>query len=162
MKNVAKESRQKGNKIFASLLEEANKANERQAGKIVGKILAEAKENKEKAESEVSETNKASIPSGRYLPSRNMNIEEIVNKTCEYFGLTREELMSNTRRRDVALPRQVAIYACRYLTELTLSAIGIYFHKKHSTVLYACNTVEALMDVDKRVAAAVETICNDL
>ncbi|MBQ1574369.1 MAG: chromosomal replication initiator protein DnaA, partial [Clostridiales bacterium] len=47
-----------------------------------------------------------------------MNTEEIINRTCEYFGLTREELMSDTRKRDVALPRQIAMYACRKLTTL--------------------------------------------
>lgn len=88
-----------------------------------------------------------------------MNIEEIITRTCDYFGLTREELMSDTRKRDVALPRQVAMYACRKLTTLTLSGIGKVFHKRHSTVLYTCDVIEALIDIDERVAAAVDTIC---
>ena len=88
-----------------------------------------------------------------------MNTEEIINRTCEYFGLTREELMSDTRKRDVALPRQIAMYACRKLTTLTSSGIGKVFHKKHSTVTYACNVIEALMDIDERVVMAVDVIC---
>lgn len=88
-----------------------------------------------------------------------MNIEEIITRTCDYFGITREELMSDTRKRDVALPRQIAIYSSRYMTGLTFSAIGRVFHKKHSTVLYTCDVVEALIDIDERVAAAVDTIC---
>lgn len=55
------EETKEGNEIFKALVDEAIRENEQQAGKIVGKILAEVKENEVKVE------NEAGIPSGRYF-----------------------------------------------------------------------------------------------
>lgn len=55
------------NKTFKTIIDEAIRENEQQAGKIVGKIIAEAKESEKARESEKEEISEVGVPSGRYF-----------------------------------------------------------------------------------------------
>lgn len=63
-------------------------------------------------------------------------------QTADYFGLTVGQIDSMDRSRNLVVPRQVAMYLCRELTELSLPKIGISFGgRDHSTVIYAVRKV---------------------
>ncbi|WP_291382712.1 chromosomal replication initiator protein DnaA [Demequina sp.] len=67
----------------------------------------------------------------------------IIGKTAEYFGITMEELTGTSRSRVFVTARQIAMYLCRQLTELSLPKIGEHFGgKDHTTVMYAVKKVE--------------------
>ena len=70
---------------------------------------------------------------------------------CEYFNITRDELLSKTRKRQIVQARQIAMYMSRLLiTNCSLSTIGAEIGgKDHATVLHACTTVTDLMSTDK-------------
>ena len=62
----------------------------------------------------------------------------IMGKTAEYFGITLDDLTSSNRSRSIATGRQIAMYLCRELTELSLPKIGELFGgRDHSTVIHA-------------------------
>ena len=68
--------------------------------------------------------------------------ERIVSVVAERFGIKPEILMGQRRTQTVAVPRQVAMYLMRQLTELSFAEIGrVFGGRDHSTVLYACNQV---------------------
>jgi chromosomal replication initiator protein len=57
---------------------------------------------------------------------------------CDYFGIKREQLLSKTRKREIALPRQLAMYFAKEFTNATFTKIGEEMGgKDHSTVMYA-------------------------
>jgi len=67
----------------------------------------------------------------------------IIAKTAEYFGITMDELTGTSRSRVYVTARQIAMYLCRQLTDLSLPKIGENFGgKDHTTVMYAVRKVE--------------------
>ncbi len=66
-------------------------------------------------------------------------IEEIV---AAFFQVTLEQLKSKTRKKEIAVARQFAMYLTKEYTDLPLKAIGWHFGKRdHSTVIHACKVV---------------------
>jgi chromosomal replication initiator protein len=69
----------------------------------------------------------------------------IMAATAEYFDTTVEELRSPGKTRELAQSRQIAMYLCRELTELSLPKIGQAFGRDHTTVMYAQRKILAEM-----------------
>ena len=68
---------------------------------------------------------------------------KIVNAVADYYGLTRQQITSKTRTKNVANARHIAIYFCRKLLDLSYAKIGDEFGGlDHSTVISACSKVE--------------------
>ena len=88
--------------------------------------------------------------------------ERIVQLTAEQFGITVEAIKGKRRTNTIALPRQVAMYLVRQKTSLSLSDIGAWFKRDHTTVLHACNKIEALRAKDPRLAGALREIMERL
>lgn len=80
-----------------------------------------------------------------------INIDKVQKTVCEYFGITRENLLSKSRKRQIVQARQIAMYLCRSLiSSCSLASIGAEIGgKDHATVLHACMTVSDLMSTDK-------------
>ncbi|HIT48703.1 MAG TPA: chromosomal replication initiator protein DnaA [Candidatus Coprenecus stercoripullorum] len=84
------------------------------------------------------------------VPKNDMSIERIKNTVCDYFGISSERLLSNSRKREIVQARQIAMYLSRNMTNTSLATIGNEIGgRNHATVLYACNTVCDLMDTDR-------------
>ncbi len=92
--------------------------------------------------------------------SSDVSLEMIVQTVCEYFNITRDMLLSKTRKRQIVQARQIAMYECRNLiANCSLSTIGAELGgKDHATVLHACSTVQDLMSTDKLFRQWVEDI----
>ena len=92
--------------------------------------------------------------------SSDISIDLIVNTVCEYFNITRDMMLSKTRKRQIVQARQIAMYECRNLIgNCSLSTIGAELGgKDHATVLHACSTVQDLMATDKLFRQWVEDI----
>ena len=79
-----------------------------------------------------------------------VTIDNVIGVVCDYFGFSKETLLSKTRKREIVQARQIAMYLSRNLTGASLDLIGSQMGgKNHATVLYACNTVCDLMATDK-------------
>lgn len=92
-----------------------------------------------------------------------INIPYIQEVVCEYFGLQREQLLSKSRKRDIALPRQLAMYFSKEYTNATFSKIGEEMGgKDHSTVMYACDTIKDISKVDKEIKKYVKELTEKL
>ena len=80
-----------------------------------------------------------------------LSIDKIQTAVCDYFNLTRETLVSPSRKRQIVQARQIAMYLCRTLiSNCSLSVIGSEIGgKDHATVLHACTTVSDLMSTDR-------------
>jgi len=74
---------------------------------------------------------------------RTVTVEDIQKKIAEYYGIPNKEMRSSKRSRNLAFPRQVAMYACKELTQLSLPEIGAQFgDRDHTTILYAYRKIE--------------------
>lgn len=71
-----------------------------------------------------------------------ITIDHIQKLVCRHYRLTKEELVSKSRRVEIARPRQIAMFLARRHTSLSLQAIGRKFNRQHSTVLFAVGIIE--------------------
>ena len=96
-------------------------------------------------------------------PKNDISVAKIKKTVCDYFGITPEILLSNTRKREIVQARQIAMYLSRNLTNTSLDSIGSQIGgKNHATVLYACNTVCDLMDTDRTFRQYISDIEREL
>ena len=80
---------------------------------------------------------------------RKVTIEEIQKRVAEHYHLKLGEMSSARRARNVARPRQVAMYLAKQLTSRSLPEIGRRFgNRDHTTVMHACSRVTEIMGVD--------------
>jgi chromosomal replication initiator protein len=95
------------------------------------------------------------IPPEGYRPP----IERIQEAVAAHYGLTVAKLTSSSREQKVALPRQVAMYLCRELSQEKLQLIAEKFNKKdHTTVISAVDRVKTLLESDPAVREAVRAL----
>jgi len=92
-----------------------------------------------------------------------MTPERILLAVAERFGVSGEALCGPRRTRTVALPRQVAMYLTRQLTDLSLVEIGRLFGgRDHTTVLYACEKVGTMITADSEFASRINGLISTL
>lgn len=90
---------------------------------------------------------------------KEISIEYIEKLVCEYFEISTEMVRSKTRKRDIVQARQISMYFAKNYTNASLKSIGAFFGgRDHSTVIYACQTVDDLIDTDKRFKGYVHDI----
>lgn len=86
-----------------------------------------------------------------------LTVEYVQKIVCEYFGLKVQDIKAKKRTRDIAFPRQVAMYLSKFLTDSSLSEIGKGFGgKDHSTVIHACKLIDARMKEDEDFEKKIE------
>ena len=83
------------------------------------------------------------IEGGQIHSQRIVNIDTILNIVAEHFHIKKEDLLSKSRKKDIAVPRQIAMYLIREELKLTFPNIGDAFGgKDHSTVMHSWNKIK--------------------
>ncbi len=85
-----------------------------------------------------------------FLPrGSELDIDQIIDLVATRFGVSRERLLGRDRSREVALPRQVAMYLIREETDASLPQIGAALGgRDHTTVIYGCDKIADLLERD--------------
>jgi chromosomal replication initiator protein len=98
------------------------------------------------------------------LPQRGkLEVRQVVQAVATVFGLSPEDLLGRSRSRDVALPRQVAMYLMREEVNASLPQIGEALGgRDHTTVMYACEKVADMIERDDRLRRQVLQIREQL
>ena len=87
-------------------------------------------------------------------------IQEIVGK---YFNINPKDLKGSKRSNDITFPRQIAMYLCRNVANMSLPQIGKDFGKRdHTTVMHACNKIEKEIKEKNNTKLIVESVKNIL
>jgi chromosomal replication initiator protein len=87
------------------------------------------------------------------LPQRTtIQPREVLSAVANAFGISQEQLIGRDRSREIALPRQVAMYLMREEAKVSLPQIGAALGgRDHTTVMYACDKVSDLIEQDDRL-----------
>ena len=94
---------------------------------------------------------------------RRISIDEIQTQVAEHYRIRKAEMTSARRARDVARPRQVAMYLSKQLTPKSLPDIGRRFGgRDHTTVIHAVKQIEKLRACDPEIDAAVRLLTRQL
>jgi chromosomal replication initiator protein len=98
------------------------------------------------------------IPEGRETP---VTPERIIAETADYFDISADDLLGTSRAQTLVTARQIAMYLCRELTDLSLPKIGAEFGgKDHTTVMHADRKIRALMGEQRQIFNQVSEITN--
>ncbi|MBM3122562.1 MAG: chromosomal replication initiator protein DnaA, partial [Chloroflexi bacterium] len=94
-----------------------------------------------------------------------LTADRIIAAVAEYFDLPEADLLGRGRSRDVALPRQIAMYLMREETQASLPQIGESLGgRDHTTIMYGCDKITAQLETDdgmrRKVAAIREALYN--
>jgi len=92
-------------------------------------------------------------------PKRLITVDFIQRCVAEEFGVSLQDLKTRRRNKTIVLPRQIAMYLSRELTDLSLPEIGEFFGgKDHTTVLHSCNKIKGGIGVDLLLKERVERV----
>ena len=89
---------------------------------------------------------------------------EFVQETvAKYFNINAKDLKGSKRSNDIAFPRQIAMFLCRNVAQMSLPQIGKDFGKRdHTTVMHACNKIEKEIKDNSNTKLIVESVKNIL
>jgi chromosomal replication initiator protein len=94
---------------------------------------------------------------------RRITIDEIQKRVSDHYRIRAAEMVSARRAREVARPRQVAMYLAKQLTPRSLPEIGRRFGgRDHTTVIHAVRQIEKLRAMDTEIDADVRTLIRAL
>lgn len=92
-----------------------------------------------------------------------LTVDVIQRAICDYYHVDIKALKGKRRDKGIVLPRQVAMYLARQITDTPLAAIGERFGgRDHTTVLAACRKVKENLDGDRQLRAAVDELTQRL
>jgi len=90
---------------------------------------------------------------------RPITIENIQKTVCDFYNLKLTDIKARKRTKEIALPRQVAMYIGKQITDLSLNDIGKAFGgKDHATVIYACKQIEERRGKDETFNRMIENL----
>jgi chromosomal replication initiator protein len=88
-----------------------------------------------------------------------ISIDYILQTVSDYFHIEGDNILSNTRKREIVQARQIAMYFSKQLTKTSLKSIGTQLgNRDHATVLHACRTVNNLIETDRRFKSQIEEL----
>ncbi len=89
---------------------------------------------------------------------KRITTDRIIDEVTKYFRITRADILSDRRSRDVAIPRQLAIHLTREMTGASTTKIGADFGRDHATIMHACKKMTEMIEKDESFSAKVSEI----
>lgn len=95
--------------------------------------------------------------------SKEITIEKIQKTVAEHFQLKVSELKSSKRLKNLVFPRQISMYICRKMTDLSYPEIGSKFGgKDHSTIIHAIKKIDKKIEEDLHTKTLVEKLMDKI
>ena len=102
---------------------------------------------------------------GNYLrgeTGRRITMEMIERIVCTHFKVTSEDIRSTKRSNDIAYPRQIAMYLCHELTDVSWPTIGGFFNKDHSTIIHAHKKIQKLIESNPATDTLIKSLSTQI
>ena len=97
----------------------------------------------------------------KYESEKVISCDFIKETVSKYFSINKDDLSGNKRSNDIAFPRQIAMYLCREVANMSYPQIGIDFGgRDHSTVMHACRKIEKEIKEKNNTKLIVDSVKN--
>ena len=91
--------------------------------------------------------------------TKQLTLDTIEKAVCSYFSITPNDLKGKSKKKEIAIGRQISMYLSKLLTNSSLKTIGLHFGgRDHSTVIHAVNTVTRKVDTIAEERKKIEEI----
>jgi chromosomal replication initiator protein len=91
-----------------------------------------------------------------------LSFTSIQKAVAEHYDLRVSDITGSRRPKAIAVPRQIAMYLCRHLTDSSFPEIGNAFGRSHATVFHACKTIDRKLETDEGVQEGVRVVAKAL
>ena len=92
-----------------------------------------------------------------------ISVDLITKIVCEEMNIDENKVRDKTRKQEIVIARQLAMYLAKELTRISLKNVGLYFGgRDHSTVIHACTSIQNLIDTDANFAEIAKSIKNKI
>ena len=92
-----------------------------------------------------------------------ISCETVKKAVCKKYNIKISDIESKKRNREFSYPRQIAMYLCRELTDLSLPKIGESFGgRDHTTVLHACDKIKSQIKIDPSLSEDIKNLKEDI
>jgi chromosomal replication initiator protein len=92
-----------------------------------------------------------------------ITVQDIINRVCTAFSVTEEEIIGQSRRKNIVEARQVVAYLSRKVLDMSLSSVGLHLGgRDHTTIMHAQRKIESLIKKDKKFKRRVDIVYNEL
>lgn len=90
---------------------------------------------------------------------REVTPQLIISTVAEQYGITTIDIASQKKNKEIVLPRQVAMYLCREMTDTPLATVGKFMGgRDHSTVIHGCEKISTEIKKNEQLAATIELL----
>jgi len=94
---------------------------------------------------------------------KTVSVESIQQLVADHFGVQVSDLKDKSRKKEVVMPRQIAMYLTKEHTNLALKSIGYHFGgRDHSTVIHSIQTINDVLGTDKKIKEAIHELQKNL
>ena len=94
----------------------------------------------------------------QHSPNQKISVEQILKSVATIFQVRVIDLKGSARTKEIALPRQVAMYLAKEMISESLMMLGASFGKTHSTILHACKNIEKKVSTDEMLRRQIEMV----
>ncbi|NWF89127.1 MAG: chromosomal replication initiator protein DnaA [Ignavibacteriaceae bacterium] len=120
------------------------------------KLLANSSLNEKDINLELAKRTVKEIATDRKV---SVSIDSITKTICSFMQIDENKLRDKTRKKEIVLARQLAMYFSKELTKSSLKTIGLHFGgRDHSTVIHACNSIEEMLKDDAGIRNLVDNL----
>jgi chromosomal replication initiator protein len=96
------------------------------------------------------------------VPKQRVTVEQILKSVATIFQVRVSDLKGTVRTKNIAIPRQVAMYLAKELVNESLVMVGASFGKTHSTILHACKAVDEKIKEDDTLQRQINMVRRNL
>jgi len=91
-----------------------------------------------------------------------LSVTKILNVVSEYYEIPVNQIISTSRKANIATARQIAIYLCQNLLNCSYTLLGLEFNRDHSTIISSCQKISQLVIKDNSYAKAIKDLQKQL
>ncbi len=96
------------------------------------------------------------------LAPRNLQCGDVIAAVADYYNVPAEDITGPKRNKEIVLPRQMAMFLCREMVDLSLEMIGRAFKRDHTTVMHACQKIGQEIQSSSTLFYAVDDLKKQL
>ena len=91
-----------------------------------------------------------------------VSVDEIIKAVANHYNLSFADVKGKKRTKNIMMPRQIAMYIAREITEYSTTELGAEFNKDHTTVMHACQKIEEAIKSDPQLESNIDLIIRNL
>ena len=92
------------------------------------------------------------------VKKKDLTVDKVAQIAADYYGVTVKDLKSTARQQKIAHARHISVYLARDVLGLSYEAIGEFFNKKHTTIMYSCESVANKINTDNSLQTEIDDI----